>query len=135
MWCLPASGHTIYSMCGTIAAMDLNARIAALTAAPLSQSARRHLRAALAAIDRDSQRESALAAALAHIDPTGYARPYALARRIATDIDTLRSRNIARRIALGTRKASDYEQALLVLMNARCRETTLAALIKNLKSS
>lgn len=115
--------------------MDLHARIAALTAAPLSQSAARHLATALARIDRDSQRESALAAALAHIDPAGYARPYALARRIATDIDTLRSRNIARRIALGTRKASDYEQALIVLMTARCRETTLAALIKGLRST
>lgn len=130
--CPPASGRTIYGVAYNMR-MDLHARIAALTAAPLSQSARRHLSAALARIDRDSQRDAALAAARDLVDPSGLSGPWAVAERIAADIDTLRTRNIARRIAAGTRKASEYEHALLALSTARLRsKTALAAALKKL---
>ena len=113
--------------------MDIATRLAALTAAPLSKSARRHLAAALARIDRDSQRNIALAAARDIIDPAGLSGPWAVAERIATDLRRIETQNIARRIAAGTRKASDYESHLLTLSTARLRsKTALAAALKKL---
>ena len=113
--------------------MDLHARIAALTAAPLSQSAARHLATALARIDRDSQRESALAAARDLVDPSGLSGPWAVAERMAADIRRVESLHIARRIALGTRKASEYERLLIELAAMHCRSKTgIAALLKKL---
>ena len=113
--------------------MDLHARIAELTAAPLSQSARRHLTTALARIDRDSQRDAALAAARDLVDPSGLAGPWAVAERIAADLRRIETQNVARRIALGTRKASDYESHLLTLSTARLRsKTAIAAALKKL---
>ena len=113
--------------------MDLNARIAELTAAPLSQSAARHLARAVARIDRDSQRNIALAAARDLVDPAGLSGPWAVAERIAADMRRIESQNIARRIAAGTRKASDYESHLLALSTARLRsKTAIAAALKKL---
>ena len=113
--------------------MDLTDRIAALTAAPLSQSARRHLSAALARIDRDSQRDAALTAARDLVDPSGLSGPWAVAERIAADMRRIESQNIARRIALGTRKASEYERLLIALAAMHCRSKTgIAALLKKL---
>ena len=113
--------------------MDLHARIAELTAAPLSQSARRHLSAALARIDRDSQRSIALAAARDIVDPSSLSGPWAVAERIAADMRRIESQNIARRIAAGTRKASDYESHLLALSTARLRsKTAIASALKKL---
>ena len=114
--------------------MDLHARIAALTAAPLSQSARRHLSAALARIDAESRRTAALTTAIETLDPAGHCGPYALATRIAGDIARIESRNIRRRIELGTRSASDYELALCTLAATKSRVTTLANAIKAIRA-
>lgn len=113
--------------------MDIATRLAALAASPLSPTARRHLSAALARIDRDSQRESALAAARDLVDPSGLAGPWAVAERIAADIRRIESLHIARRVAAGTRRASDYERLLIELAAMHCRSKTgIAALLKKL---
>ena len=113
--------------------MDIATRLAALAASPLSPTARRHLAAALARIDRDSQRNVALAAARDIVDPSGLSGPWAVAERIAADMRRIESQNIARRIAAGTRKASEYESHLLALSTARLRsKTAIASALKKL---
>ena len=109
-------------------------RIASLLSAGLSPAADRILTAALARIDAESRRTAALTTAIEALDPAGHCGPYALATRIAGDIARIESRNIRRRIELGTRRASDYEIALCTLAASRSRVTTMANAIKAIRA-
>ena len=109
-------------------------RIASLLSAGLSPAAERILAAALARIDAESRRTAALMTAIEALDPAGHCGPYALATRIAGDIARIESRNIRRRIELGTRRASDYEMALCTLAASRSRVTTMANVIKAIRA-
>jgi len=109
-------------------------RIAALISAGLSPAADRILAAAVARIDAESRRTAALMTAIETLDPARHCGPYALATRIAGDIARIESRNIRRRIELGTRCASDYELALCTLAASRSRVTTMANAIKAIRS-
>ena len=109
-------------------------RLASLLSAGLSPAADRILAAAVARIDAESRRTAALMTAIDALDPARHCGPYALATRIAGDIARIESRNIRRRIELGTRSASEFELALCTLAATKSRVTTLANALKAIRA-
>ena len=113
----------------------LRALAAAIDAGACPLAQQRIIARALASIERDARRAAAVKAALAHIDPQRIHGAWTNADKLLSAIARIESLNIPRRVALGVRPASEYEQALITLAECRAGRTTLARLIRAVRSA